>query len=291
MNEMVILVMTMREIYAYTIYAVFSVISVLYFIFLAGLTDIVMEYTLMVLVVIMRFLAGFGIIGMFFVATTYIFKYVPKDYRRGKTSRFLVRIFIVIIIIGSVAMPVWSIASLLLNVARTNLLGFLIGIYSFILTMYIVPVWREKIPIDERSFSKVLDMLGALKRRIKKAYYRYFTRDLLRAYSVDFLYLKARLDDMRLRTAWKVLPVLMIVSISIPPTIPIMALSSWRIMKDRYTWIDKIFFIATTLIVATYVSITALEGEIAVLMWTVPYVVGAILSLIMFMDSLIVLLR
>jgi len=291
MNEMVILVMTMREIYAYTIYAVFSVISVLYFIFLAGLTDIVMEYTLMVLVVIMRFLAGFGIIGMFFVATTYIFKYVPKDYRRGKTSRFLVRIFIVIIIIGSVAMPVWSIASLLLNVARTNLLGFLIGIYSFILTMYIVPVWREKIPIDERSFSKVLDMLGALKRRIKKAYYRYFTRDLLRAYSVDFLYLKARLDDMRLRTAWKVLPVLMIVSISIPPTIPIMALSSWRIMKDRYTWIDKIFFIATTLIVATYVSITALEGEIAILMWTVPYVVGAILSLIMFMDSLIVLLR
>jgi len=281
----------MKNTRAYVLYVIFSAVSIIYYFYLVNIVNIVALYLSNILIIVLRFLAGFGILSMLFAITTYIFKHIPKDYRKTRYSYLIVKVFVVIVIIASIALPVWTIISMIFSRINISPISLLIGIYSFIITMYVIPTWREEIPLDESFFLKIIEKLGTLKRKIKKAYYKYFTRDLLKAYSVDFLYLKARLDELRLRIAWKILPVLIIITLSIPPAMMIIVISSWRIMKDKYTTIDKIFFIATILLIATHMAFLMINIPVLLPLWSIPYALGALISIAMFIDALVSLLK
>jgi len=283
----------MRGDYKYLlVYVALSAVSLPYCLYLSDIASQVALYLIVPLIIVARFLAGFGLLGTLFVGVTYLFKYIPKNYRKSKHAAFIVKIVVLFVLAVCILLPLKEIASIILDRVSINFINLLIGIYSFVFTMYIVPVWKaEKGIFDEGLFSRVMKKFDALKRKIKKAYYRYFSRDLLKAYSVDFLYLKARLDEFKLRTAWRLLPALVLLMISVPPAAIIIVIASWRILKRKYTIMDKLFFVGTILLTTTYVIHLMTSITIAPLAWSLPYAIGALICLAMFMDALIDMLK
>lgn len=267
-------------------------LTVPFLIFYSWIVSLVSNFLILPLIITARFLAGFGFIGMLFVGVTYFFRIIPKDYRKKKRGRTIVRIFVMVILMVMFAVPTMEAINLIMGVSRVSLLNLLIGIYSFITVMYIVPVWRsEKVMYDESIIQKISKSLSDMKRKLKKAYYLYFTGDLVKAYSLDFLYLKARLDEYRIRTAWKLLPAVIILLASIPTMAIIAVIATWRIMRNKASIVDKTLFILSIILATTYVLLMITPQNINTYFWSIPYIAGSIASIILFVDAIIGILR
>ncbi|MEX0568432.1 MAG: hypothetical protein Q6363_004625 [Candidatus Njordarchaeota archaeon] len=274
------------------IYLLLIVLTIPFLTFCSWVISLISNFLIIPLIIVARFLAGFGFLGTLFAGVTYIFKIIPKDYRKKKHAKTIVKTIVVIVLIVMFAMPTIEAINLILGRTKISLLGLLAGIYSFIFTMYIIPVWKkEKAIFDEGLLQKISKSLSGIKRKLKKAYYRYFTRDLIKAYSLDFLYLKARLDEYKIKTAWKLLPAIIILLASIPTMAIIATIAAWRIIKNKTSNIDRILFISTIVVAATYVLFVINLQNISTYFWGVPYIIGSVISILLFVDAIIGILR
>jgi len=277
----------------YLVYAILVIVSIISMIYFGSTLQTISIAFLPIIFSIARFIGGIGLIGLFFAGITYFFRLIPREYRKSKISILFVRLFIIIILAVCIILPIVEIMNLLTNRTVLNLQNLMAGILSFVIFMYVIPLWkRKKIKLKEDLISRIKKTFGLLWTKIKKGYYYYIARDYLKAYSIEFLYLKSRLDDYRFKLSWILLPVLIIFLTSIPPLALAVAVAVYRILTNRANIVDKIV-ISFSLITAPLYWLLIIK-EIPTylsLFWSLSYVFGVFLSLVLFGDALLDILR
>jgi len=283
----------MRKNKIYLVYTILMVTSIIIMIYFESTLQAVSIILLPIMVSIARFIGGIGLIGLFFAGITYFFRFIPQDYRKSKISMLLVRLFIIIILALCIMLSIVEIINLFANRVALNVQNLMTGIFLFIIFMYVVPLWkRKKIKLKEDLILRIKKILGSLWIKIKKSYYYYIVRDYLKAYSIEFLYLKSRLDEYRFRLSWMLLPILIIFLTSIPPLALAVAIAVYRVLTNRANIADKLMISFSLIITPLYWLLIIKEIPTYLsLFWSLSYVLGVFLSLVLFGDALLDILR
>lgn len=270
-------------------YAVLFVLSLL--VYYLKLLENVELYFVSIIILMARFLSGLGFLGIIFMAITYMFKYLPKDFRKKKKGKMIAKIVIAIVIVVAVVIPSMEIFKLIASQVAISSFSMLTGILSFVISMYIIPVWKEKkIGVEEGIWQSLKQSLGKFAKRVKRGYYYYFTKDYLKAYSIDFLILKAQMDYRRTKIAGLALPLAIIGLLYNPPLALIVLVYLLRYSKNKISILDNVFFSYSLIVGAVYPLLTISDLQGLVLAWSVPYIVGGFIALIMFVPPLLDLL-
>lgn len=276
-------------------YALYLAGFILTYILLAFFIDVVVVLSsrlVLVFIVLMRFLGGIGILGTIFVGLTYFFKFVPKDMRKKRKVKLLAKAMVYLAIIASAVVPILEIVKLVIGISTVSLMSILYGAVLFVFTVYVIPVWKGK-PVEDRESvkDKIKGAFGKISRKFKKFYYRYFTKDLLSLYTIEFLYLKARLDHFKQKLSWRLAPIIIIATLFIPPLafVALIALARMRIGISNV--LDKLVLCSSFIMIPVFMYITAPILPVIPALWAIPYVIGTILCIIMFWDALIDILK
>jgi len=276
-------------------YALYLVGFILTYILVAFFIDVVVMLSLrlvLVFIILMRFLSGIGILGTIFVGLTYFFKFVPKDMRKKRKVKLLAKAVVYLAIIASAVVPILEIVKLVIGISMVSLMSVLYGTVLFVFTVYVIPVWKGKPVEDHESIKdKIKGALGKISRKIKKFYYRYFTKDLLSLYTVEFLYLKARLDHFKQKLSWRLAPIIIIATLFIPPLAFVALIALARMKIGISNVLDKLVLCSSFIMIPIFMYITASILPAIPVLWAIPYVIGAMLCIIMFWDALIDILK
>ncbi|MCR8433293.1 MAG: hypothetical protein QXH55_04075 [Candidatus Korarchaeota archaeon] len=277
------------------------VIGLLYTI-LIGLITIFMLYVpaiwiassflITVIIFVSRFLAGFGLLGLIFTAILYILKYIPKDYRKKKTTLVLVRFILCLSLIASIILPLWGLIPIAIGDAHISLPSVLYGLTSFVITMYLVPLWRErKLPEEERGFiESIRATFGRFLRKVKKGYYYYFSKDYIKAFSVDFIYLKTQIDSKRTRLGKLFFPLVIAATAYCPPALAIGLVYIARLRRELIRIVDNVA-LSIMLLVSLVAPMIVLSVTGYVLIWNLAYFLGSALAAMTFGPTVIDLIR
>ena len=241
------------------------------------------SFLIAAIIFVSRFLSGFGLLGLIFMGMLLVFRYVPKDYRKKKSILTLVRILLGVSLLASVFLPLWALVHTFLGELNVSLLSMILGVLSFVVTMYLVPLWREKeLPREEGILDSIRKAIGKISRKIKKGYYYYFSRDYLRAFSVDFIYLKTSIDSQRTKIGALLFPLVIIAMAYCPPALIIGIIYLLRLRSGKLSVIDNIV-LSIALLVALTVPFTVIQiPEYLVLLWNVAYFLGSITAAVTF---------
>ncbi len=234
-----------------------------------------------------RFIAGFGLLISYATFCMYSLKYLSPLFKRRRRESIIIRrtldflaiIIAAVIIINSIR-----------NIVVTKMIGqspTLLGVLLTLITVYLLPIWKEdkSFRFDESFAKKVRNLLNSLALRIKKGYYKYFTQDYLRAYSLDYLIYRCRLDSYRSRIAYYLFPLLLLSLVGFPATLPLVVMPLIRIYREKeIVWIDKLLLIISFAAIMSYVAYASMiiAIEIPTFIIEIPYILGVLVALIIY---------
>jgi len=170
---------------------------------------------------------------------------------------------------------------------HTDMIMVVIGLALTFITFYIVPIWKEdeKFYLDESLMEKIKGYLSNLSFKVKRGYYRYFTKEYLKVYSLEYIYLRTRLDDMRQRVGRYVLFTFIACTSVFPILSALLAYVLVRLIKIKeMEWLDKVILLVAIVFMVFYISLMIFIMNISIPWYIVhgAYLIGVITSLAIF---------
>ncbi len=246
------------------------------------------EFMLGIIIFISRFLSGFGFLSLVFMGLLLVFRYVPKNYRKRKSILMAVRLLLVLVLMISILLPLLSLLQVFLGVANYSRLSITIGVLSFVVTMYLVPLWREKeLPGNRGIAERIKEQFGRISRKIKKGYYYYFSRDYLRAFSIDFIYLKTQIDAKRISLGRLFFPLIILAMLYCPPALIVGIIYILRLRKNILGIIDNVAISVALIASLMFPLIMFPIPNYFILVWNTAYFLGSVTVAIMFGPAVI----
>jgi len=255
---------------------------------------ILLEHILIIILTIygIRFLSGIGIFSTYLMICSELLKRLsPYMKRKRQAARRLVLTLKILGVFIFMALVIIVTLSIII-MEGVGYVSLFIGVAVSIMTLYIIPIWKEDRTFkpEETFLTKIKGMLGSLYLKIKKGYYKYFTGDYLKAYSIEYLLYRTRLDEFRYKLAFWLLPLLVI---STTPllilTIPLWVILPRILAKREITAVDKFLITAAggfSLIYLTYKAYVDLTIPSLVLHWNIPYIIGLAISFFIFLRAM-----
>ena len=250
------------------------------------------RYVLFVVIASARLIGGMGILGTVFAVATYLFRLIPRPARRSRMARILVKLVAVLGFLAVLSIPIVCIMRLIwgASIGSFGTLWAIMDIALFVGTIYILPALKGG-SIEEDTLSRIRRTFRRIGIKLKKAYYKYFTRDLIKAYSVEFLYMRARLDEYRVRVAWGALPVVAIMLAPILPAAIIGVLATKRIKEGKARTIDRVSLAVSFGVTTVFLIYAMADYCPPIYLWIIPYVIGATIGLLLLGDALLDIVR
>lgn len=246
-----------------------------------------------------RFIAGLGLPLTWATGTIYLLKYLSPRYKgKEKKAERLITFLDIGAILLIFAMIGWQLTTLFIRSFRRTLISA-VGIVVFMVSTYILPTWRTEFPSkqEEGLLTRVKSKFTTLARKVKKDYWRYLRKDILRAYLPEYIIFRSRFDEHRGRIAWLML---LPISLGLLP-LPIISLPTiflWFTMKKRpqkeYAKSEKLLLVIILCSSTVYLSVTlsplfpiSIPTSIMRLLWTLPYILGACVAFYLYSSSTI----
>ncbi|MHA1616925.1 MAG: hypothetical protein ACTSX9_06460 [Candidatus Njordarchaeales archaeon] len=168
-------------------------------------------------------------------------------------------------------------------------LSTIIGVALTLITIYLLPIWKpEETPQTMTLRKELRELLGNLAMKIKRGYYKYFTGDYLKAYSLEYLTYRARLDYYRTKLALYLAPLLALSLISIPAALILFILPFLKIIqKEELGLIDRAFLTIAYASLIAYLAYIPFSPKAAPLfnslVLNIPYLLGGTMGLILYL--------
>ena len=239
--------------------------------------------------VIIRFIAGIGVSIFYLNIGAYILRYFsPRFKRKPRESRI---IFFTLILFGYIYIITLFINTLIGILSQTyNEFMMILGMIFSIITLYILPIWREEdILVGENLLSKVKEKIHEVKLKITEFYNKYITRDYLKAYSVQYIIYRAKIDKFRRNIALKLLPIILL---GIFPILPLFIMTLY-ILLDGIRFHKKLMLTEKSIIIVDLILLTIYDlqafqvirmDRFISLVFGFPYLIGLIIGFYIYLS-------
>lgn len=231
-----------------------------------------------------RFLSGLGIFSTYALAVSFLYEKLSSKIKVDKNiAKKLNRLTQILAILVFMAIGILTI----IGDVHTDMIMVVIGLALTFITFYIVPIWKEdeKFCLNESLIERIKSYLSNLSFKVKRGYYRYFTKEYLKVYSLEYIYLRTRLDDMRQRVGRYVLFTFIACTSVFPVLSAFLAYVLVRLIKIKEIgWLDKVILLVAIVFMVFYVSLMIFIMNISIPWYIVQgaYLIGIIISLAIF---------
>jgi len=251
------------------------------------------NFLFVILVFCTRYLSGLGIFSTFSIITLYLLKYSSPIFRKRKRlSKYLIYFLNVLAVVFFIIIVAQAVLAILHE--EHGYILTLVGLWFTVGSFYIVPIWREDktFKLKRSMLDYLKEILGKAFLNIKEGYYKYLSRDYLRAYSIEYLKFRIRLDALRYRVARWIFPIAAL-SVMIFPMLFILlifVLIRLYVLRDpNITTLDKIIVISSLVFTSYYIIVLTYSGFTpfaSAVFWNIPYILGAVASFAMYLKSI-----
>ena len=268
-----------------------SALSVFAFFIPAYVNSIVFNSCfLSIALLVARFLAGVGAFSIFLNLSIFVYQlYAPKLKRRREEAYKLRETLIRFGYLYFFALIGYYLFSMFFGGKEVDILFLLVGLVTIIVTVFIIPVWQEASEFKGKNEMKsiLLEKASEITLSFKKVYYEKLVRDYGKAFALEFLRLKNKLDKMRLKVARYSL---FLIGISVLPILPVAILTWYKFINvyllnnERFDESTKLIIILAVLTLLVYTIMVIILEHIVVntVTWELPYVIGSLIALIMY---------
>lgn len=263
-----------------------------------------------------RFVAGLGLPLIWATGCVYLLKHLsPRFKGKKKKAQYLLTFLNIGAIVIFFVMIGWQSMNLFLGLrevffpeggAEQTSLGApvlnalpMVGILYFQISTYILPTWKSepRVRKEKGTVNKIEEKLGKISRKIKKGYWKYLRRDLLKAHLEEYVVFRSRFDNLRERIAWlMILPLAIGLSmfpiLSLPPIFIWIRIVVLRQTKKEDSRIEKLLLTAFLSLAGIWLFLIltpffpySFPGLIRVFLWTLPYMGGTALAFYLFFRS------
>jgi len=250
-----------------------------------------LNFSLILFIFVIRFLSGLGIFSTFSLVAMHILKHFSRRLKGNKklSKIFIIGLnsFMVLLFVILVAYTAYGFI-----IGSFNLFTSTIGILTVVFSYYITPIWKinYNVKINDNILDEMREFFRGLKLEIIKGYYKYLSRDYLKAYSIDYIKFRVKWDKFRYRTSIYIIPMLALSSLILPLLLPLMIVLTAKIFFLRKTSFNRLDYImiASYSIATIYLLVSApisyLIGN--TLIWMMPYFVGLSISFIAYINAM-----
>ncbi len=268
-----------------------SVLSVFVFFIPTYVNSIILNpFFLSIALLVARFLAGVGAFSIFLNLSIFVYKLsAPKLKKRREEAYKLRRNLIKFGYLYFIALIGYYLFSMFFGKKEIDILFLLFGLVTVIVTVFIIPIWQEASEFKGKDEMKtiLLEKASEITLSFKKIYYEKLVRDYGKAFALEFLRLKNKLDKMRLKVARYSL---FLIGVSILPILPVAILTWYKFINvyilnnERFDESTKLIIILAILTLLAYTITVIIFEHIVVntIAWEFPYVVGSLIALMIY---------
>jgi MFS family permease len=268
---------------------------------------LVLDLTFLIFFWVMKFLSGFGLILS--ISNGFLILLDKTRSKIGKNEKVINSIVIAQIIIP-IILIIWAIYQIFSSYINPGLFSqdqfifwidliiFVYGIASFLITLYIMPIIREEFEkaVEQGKFTLLKKGFKKLGRGVKKKYYK-FRKDYAKVQIQDQMTVKDLLDLWRSKFAVYFLLVIAFGSLIFTP-ITFICVMFWLTIfvfsKDEPTQYEKILIVAAMAWIGIIATISPLFDltfftAISDLFWTIYifYLAGIVLASFIFIRKML----
>ncbi len=244
-----------------------------------------------IFIFLVRFLSGLGIFSTFSLAAMYILKYFSPYFRGSKkrSERFLtlLNLLMILAFLGLVTYSVFTTI-----IGKFNLTTSIIGILTVVLSYYISPIWKaeSKAKINDSLLDEIKEAFRGIKLDIVRGYYKYISREYLKAYSIDYIKFRAKWDKFRYKASIYMVPLIALSSVILPFFLILFAFLVIRLFILRINYLSRIDYIVISSysIAAIYilVFVHATQFIYQPILWLFPYLMGLLVSFVAYINAM-----
>ncbi len=245
---------------------------------------------LIIFVISSRFLSGLGIFSTLSMILTYLLKYSsPYLKKKKELSRFFINTLNLLTIGFFCLLVIYNIYSLLYG--TYELYSLILGILMVVFSYYLTPIWKPdySIRLDESWLDNLKSFIKGIKLDVIRGYYKYLSKDYLRAYSIDYIKFRVHWDRYRYRTSIYIVPLFAVSILIVPFFFVLLSIICIKLLIFRKNP-DLVDYIIISLASLTLIYISLISDLSSLfyfnILWFIPYLLGIFVSFIAYLDSM-----
>jgi hypothetical protein len=242
--------------------------------------------------VVVRVLAGFGLLATYLVICEGMLVQLSTTLKRRRTTAKTVFGFLIFL---PVLLPIYSALRLLFSwfyaspTTLFDMIYLLVGMWGLIISVYLLPISRGEfnIIVKRSDFKTSEGRIRKLGRKVKKLYHEKIRKQYAEAYRIEVERIRQRLNAHRAEMGTALLLPFALGSLAVPPIaflfVVLLIKGSIRVSSAGYGFLDRSILVAVMIAagvlasIQTFVSLGSLQ-----LMLDISYLIGTLIGYITF---------